>query len=127
MQPVNALGPLHQVALKATDLDASIAFYRDILRLRLIARFNPPGLAFFDLAGPRLMLSANSTQGTLYLAVGDIEAKSRELQAQGVTFEQLATMVHRDETGTFGRQGTEEWMAFFRDPGGNLLALAERR
>src|SRR5262249_34962163 len=112
---------------KATDLSASITFYHDILGLRLIARFDPPGLAFFDLAGTRIMLSANASEGTVYFAVADIDAKVKELQAQGIAFEQLPTMVHRDDTGTFGRKGAEEWMAFFRDPSGNRLALAERR
>ena len=36
---------LHQVAQRADDLDASVDFYRDVLGLRLIARFDPPGLA----------------------------------------------------------------------------------
>jgi hypothetical protein len=27
----------------------------------------------------------------------------------------------------FGKAGTEEWMAFFRDPSGNPLALVGRR
>ena len=62
-KPANGLGRLHQIALKATDLEASVAFYRDVLGLPLIARFDPPGLAFFDLDGTRLMLSANSIRG----------------------------------------------------------------
>ena len=33
----------------------------------------------------------------------------------------------RDDEGTFGPRGTEEWMAFFRDSEGNLLGLVERR
>jgi hypothetical protein len=36
-------------------------------------------------------------------------------------------MVHRDDTGTFGKKGNEEWMAFFKDPSGNLLGLVEKR
>jgi len=36
-------------------------------------------------------------------------------------------MRHRDDTGTFGMIGIEEWMAFFKDPDGNVLALASRR
>jgi len=125
--PANGLGRLHQIALRATDLDASVAFYRDVLGLPLIARFDPPGLAFFDLDGMRLMLSSNSTEATLYFAVADIHSKVNELQALGVGFEQLPTMIHRDDLGTFGEKGGEEWMAFFRDPSGNLLAVAERR
>jgi hypothetical protein len=36
-------------------------------------------------------------------------------------------MIHRDEAGEFGKKGVEEWMAFFRDPSGNMLALVEKR
>ena len=124
--PVNRLGRLHQVALKANDLEASVAFYRDLLALPLIARFEPPGLAFFDLDGTRLMLSSTASEGTLYFAVTDLVAIVADLAARGVTFMQPPALVHRDEAGTFGRKGGEEWMAFLRDPSGNLLGLAER-
>ena len=30
---------------------------------------------------------------------------------------------HRDEAGDFGKKGTEEWMAFFEDLDGKILAL----
>ena len=121
------LGRLHQVALKASDLDVSIAFYRDILNLRLVARFDPPGLAFFEVGGTRLMLSPTSNESTLYFGVDDLDAAVAELKARGVTFIQEPALVHRDAAGLFGRTGEEEWMAFFRDPGGNLLGLATRR
>ena len=32
-----------QVGLRATDPEASVVFYRDVLGLKLIARFDPPG------------------------------------------------------------------------------------
>lgn len=121
------MGRLHQVALKANDLDASIAFYRDLLALPFIARFDPPGLAFFDLDGTRLMLSAGASEGTLYFAVADLRAAVAALEAGGISFEQPPILIHRDDAGTFGKKGGEEWMAFFRDPSGNLLGLAERR
>jgi hypothetical protein len=35
--------------------------------------------------------------------------------------------VHRDDAGTFGAAGAEEWMVFFRDPDDNIVALVERR
>ena len=92
----------------------------------LIARFDPPGLAFFDLDGTRLMLSANSSEATLYFAVSDLDAMVAALEARGVAFAQPPALVHRDEAGTFGNKGGEEWMAFFRDPSGNLLGLAAR-
>jgi catechol 2,3-dioxygenase-like lactoylglutathione lyase family enzyme len=118
---------LHQVALKAPDLDASVAFYRDLLGLPLIARFDPPGLAFLDMDGTRLLLSPNSSEGTLYFAVADLDAAVAALEAKGLAFIQKPTLVHRDEAGQFGTASEAEWIAFFRDPGGNLLALAARR
>ncbi len=127
IKPTNALGHLHQVALKAKDLEASVVFYRDLLGLTLIARFDPPGLAFFDLDGTRLMLSAGASEGTLYFAVADLPAAVTALEAGGISFEQPPILIHRDEAGSFGKKGGEEWMAFFRDPSGNLLGLAERR
>jgi methylmalonyl-CoA/ethylmalonyl-CoA epimerase len=36
-------------------------------------------------------------------------------------------MIFRDDDGTFGDPGIEEWMAFFRDSEGNLVGLVERR
>lgn len=119
---------LHQVALVATNLDESAAFYRDTLGLPFIARFDPPGLAFFNLGGGvRLMLSATASAATLYFHVSDINSVVRKLTRRGVSFLQKPALVHRDDQGHFGKKGTEEWMAFFRDPSQNLLALVERR
>ena len=64
-----AVDKLHQVALQATNLDAAVNFYRDILGLRFITRFDPPGLAFFDMGGFRLLLSATASGATLYFRV----------------------------------------------------------
>ena len=73
------------------------------------------------------MLSPTASEGTLYFAVTDLAAIVADLEAHGVVFIQPPALVHRDETGTFGLKGGEEWMAFLRDPSGNLLGLAERR
>ncbi len=122
------LDKLHQVALTATDLDASVAFYRDVLGMRFIGRFDPPGLAFFALGGgARLMLSATASEATLYFLVDDLDRAFRSFQNRGVHFLQPPAMIHRDEAGELGKKGTEEWMAFFRDPSGNILALVEKR
>jgi methylmalonyl-CoA/ethylmalonyl-CoA epimerase len=118
---------LHQVALQAINLDAAVGFYRDVLGLRFIARFDPPGLAFFDMGGFRLLLSATASEATLYFRVDDIESAVKSLKKRGVSFLHPPAMIHRDDTGEFGKKGIEEWMAFFKDPSGNLLALTERR
>ena len=122
------LDKLHQVALTATNLDTAVEFYRDILGLKFVARFDPPGLAFFNLGGGlRLLLSATASQAALYFAVNDVDIAVRELKKRGVAFLGAPVMIHRDDDGNFGRKGNEEWMAFFRDPSGNLLGLVEKR
>ena len=123
-----ALDKLHQVALTATNLDLAVEFYRDVLGLKFIARFDPPGLAFFALSGgARLLLSATASQASLYFLVGSLDTAVRELKKRGVSFLQPPAMIHRDEAGNFARKGNEEWMVFLKDPSGNLLGLVERR
>lgn len=121
------VGPLHQVAQRADDLDASVAFYTEVLGLPLIARFDPPGLAFVALGDTRLLLERTTSSATLYLRVDDIHDAYRRLEERGVVFESEPHLIHRDEDATFGPAGQEEWMAFFRDPAGNVVALAARQ
>ncbi len=118
---------LRQAALGVGDLPRAVAFYRDILGLRLIASFDPPGLAFFDLGNVRLLLDRGAPSGLLYLEVPDIEVAWAELVAAGVTAEDPPHLIFPDDAGTFGPAGGSEWMAFFRDSEGNLVGLAERR
>ena len=124
------LGQLHQLALGATDLQRSVAFYRDQLGLHLFAEFDPPGLAFFELGDTRLLLEhaeePSPGHSVLYLRVSDLDAAYRTLRERGVAFTSEPHLIHRDEDGTFGPAGSEEWMAFLDDPDGNHLALAAR-
>jgi len=119
---------LRQVAQRTPDLSVAVPFYQDVLGLRHQATFEPPGLAFFDLGdGTRLLLDAGDDVPTalLYFAVDDIRAAAAELESAGVELESQPHLIHRHD-GTFDDDGVEEWMAFFRDPAGNLLALASR-
>lgn len=118
---------LHQVAQRAEDLERAVAFYRDTLGLRHIATFDPPGLAFFDLGGTRLLVERNAPSGLLYLGVGDIAAAWEALGAAGVELVDPPHVIFSDDTGMFGAAGEDEWMAFFRDSEGNLVGLVERR
>ena len=120
-------GALHQVAQHVDDLGRAVTFYRDMLGLPLIATFDPPGLAFFDLGGARLLLEAGAPSALLYLRVDDIDRRFDEMGAAGVTFEDEPHLIHRDDDGRFGPARNEEWMTFFRDSEQNLLALVERR
>jgi methylmalonyl-CoA/ethylmalonyl-CoA epimerase len=118
---------LHQIAQRAEDLDRAVEFYRDALGLHLIARFDPPGLAFFDLGNTRLLLERSAPTALLYLEVDDIEARFDELRAAGVELVGEPHLIFRDDDGLFGPPGGEELMAFFRDSEQNLLALAQRK
>ena len=118
---------LHQVALRVTDMDRAVAFYRDIVGLRLVARFDPPGLAFLDLGGVRLLLEAGAPASLLYLRVDDLEATRARLLDAGVVFVDEPHLIFSDTEGRFGPAGLGEWMTFFHDREGNLVALVERR
>ena len=127
-----ALGTIHQISLPSSDIERSVGFYRDKLGAKLITKFDPPGLAFFDFNGIRLLLSGMSSDtgsgsAALYFRVDDIEAAYQSLSTAGIKFEGEPQMIHRDAEGTFGTAGNEEWMAFFQDPDGNTLALASQR
>ena len=118
---------LHQIAQRAEDLDRAVGFYRDTLGAPFIARFDPPGLAFFDLGSTRLILNRGAPSALLYLEVEDVEAGSRSLAGRGVELVDEPHRIHTDEEGLFGPAGAEEWMVFFRDSERNMLALVERR
>ena len=99
-----------------------------MLGLALIARFDPPGLAFFDLGGgTRLLLEAGAPSSILYLGVSDVVTATEELRRAGVTIESEPDVIHVDHDGQFGPPGEAEVMSFFRDSEGNLVGLAGRR
>lgn len=114
------LEDIGQIALPVSDVDRAIAFYRDVLGMRFLFRA-PPGLAFFDCGGVRLMLDgpAASQAGqasVLYYRVDNLDAAFETLAARGVVFEAEPHLVAE-------LPDHELWMAFFRDPDHNLLAL----
>lgn len=121
------LQQVRQISLPVSDIARAVAFYRDVLGASFIASFDPPGIAFFDFAGLRLMLSPGEHGSVIYFSVDDIDAAVDALTGAGIVFDDAPQMIFRDDNGQFGPAGTEEWMAFFRDTEGNTLALTERR
>lgn len=118
---------IHQVGANYDNLDATDTFYSSVLGARRISRFDPPGILFYEFAGTRLIFEHNTHKATLYFWVDDLDASWRVLADRGVEFSTEPHLIHRDDEGVFDNPGTEEWMAFFMDPGGNTLALATRR
>ena len=114
---------MSQVALHVDDLDAAIAFYRDILGVPFIAQAGPQ-LAFFDCDGVRLMLESSAggdgARCTLYFEVPALDRRYTELQRRGVVFDGPPQVIH-------SATDYELRMAFFRDPAGNQLALMAER
>ena len=110
---------LGQVSRSVSDIVRSESWYRDVLGLSHLYTFGT--LAFFDCGGTRLMLSQGEAlqpaESLLYLRVPDIGAAHRSLEARGVEFINAPHMIHRHE------DGTEEWMAFFKDPDDRPLAI----
>jgi len=114
------LSQIGQIALPVHDLDQAVEFYRDALGLPFL--FRVPNLAFFDCGGVRLLLSTPERAGDerhasiIYFSVPDIEAAHQALLDRGVPFEDAPHVIARMET-------YDLWMAFFRDPSGNLLGI----
>jgi methylmalonyl-CoA/ethylmalonyl-CoA epimerase len=98
------LGEIGQIGLTVSDLEKAVTFYREVLGIRrlMLSRPEKPDSERFGCA--------------LYFKVADIHSTRDELAARGVAFEvephRLAKMPDH-----------ELWMAFFRDPDSNLLAL----
>jgi len=121
------LDRIQQIAVYARDLDEAISFYRDTLGARFLEKYDPPGLAFFDFSGTRVLLEKTGPKATLYFWVDDIDSAFAELRSKGIKFNGEPHLIHRDDAGVFGKAGEDEWMAFFLDPSGNVLALATRK
>ena len=118
--PIQNIG---QIAIRARDLPAAVAFYRDVLGLDYL--FEAGTLAFFMCGDVRLMLgvpendAVDHESSTVYFRVPDLQAAYEELSERGARFV--------DEPHLIAELPDHElWMAFFRDPDGNLMAPHER-
>lgn len=116
------LGPIGQVGRHVRDVARAEEWYRTVLGLPHLYTFGD--LAFFDCGGVRLFLSKGEDSAgqarepsILYFRVPDINAAYDELTARGVAFQGAPHMIFRHDSGL------EEWMAFFSDPDGHLLAI----
>jgi catechol 2,3-dioxygenase-like lactoylglutathione lyase family enzyme len=109
---------LSQLSRRVEDLARARAFWRDTLQIPELYAF--PGLAFFDLGPIRLMLKETGTRDEadiLYLATSDIAAAHADLSDRGASMTGTPHLIHTHP------DGTQEWMAFFKDDEGRDLAL----
>ena len=114
------LNEIGQIALTVASLDEARAFYRDVLGMQFL--FDAGSMTFFQCGSVRLLIGA-AEPGTaaggntiLYFCVPDIQAAAATLHDKGVAFFQEPHLVAR-------MKSHDLWIAFFKDPAGNPLAL----
>ena len=120
-----SIGPsltrIGQIFVNVKDLERAIAFYRDVLGMTFLFQA-PPGMAFFDCEGIRLMLGVadrselDHPASIIYYKVGDIERVYEVFKARGVEFVVPPHLVAPMPT-------YDLWLADFKDSEGNFLAL----
>ncbi|MXX91839.1 MAG: VOC family protein [Chloroflexi bacterium] len=112
-----------QISISVTDVDRAVEFYRDTLGIDFL--FQVPGtnpMAFFNCAGTRLYINQpeNPEHATgssvIYFTVDSAHEAAEELKSKGVQLESEPHIIHQTENFTL-------WMAFFKDPDGNLMSL----
>jgi len=98
-----------------SDMERSIAFYRDVLGFRLVsrdyvARFDLDGVLFELVPNPPGSALHGNGNARLSLGVANMQQAKRDLQTKGV-----ATTPVKQEPGGV--------LSYFKDPDGNELCL----
>jgi catechol 2,3-dioxygenase-like lactoylglutathione lyase family enzyme len=114
-----AVAAIDHVYYWTRDMDASVAFYRDVVGLPLVRR-SGDAWAEFDAGPVRLALHGTDDQapgsGTAVFRVDDLDAERAALESRGAAFDAFV-----GEVEGFARFAT------FRDPDGNPVQLIEYR
>jgi catechol 2,3-dioxygenase-like lactoylglutathione lyase family enzyme len=110
-----------------TDPDRAKAFYGGQLGLRLVS--DEQYALVFDAGGTMLRVQkVNEVPQAKYTTLGwnvpDIAATVEELSKAGVEFEHYG-MPGQDEKGIWTPPGSNAKIAWFKDPDGNILSLAQ--
>ena len=113
------LSTIGQIAITVKEVDRAIAYYRDVLGMKLL--FQVPNMGFFACDGVRLMITGaekpdEQHSSVIYFKVSNIQKAFESLWQRGVPFEGEPHLLAR-------MPDHDLWMAFFRDPDRNLLAL----
>jgi predicted enzyme related to lactoylglutathione lyase len=119
------LSEIGQIAITVGDVSKALPFYRDALGLTFL--FSPaPTLAFLSAGSVRIMLSTPQGAGAvgsnsiLYFKVAGIDAVYEAIVSRGATADHEPEFVVK-------MPDHELWIAFVRDPDGNLVGLMEEK
>ena len=113
--------------IAVTDLAAARRFYADTLGLRISEEY---GLMWLHHPGDRMTLVYEQPAATpasytvLNFEVEDIDEAVAGLTEHGVTLERYDDL-QQDAHGIFREEGP--FIAWFRDPSGNILSVLEER
>ncbi|NIJ64988.1 catechol 2,3-dioxygenase-like lactoylglutathione lyase family enzyme [Sphingomonas leidyi] len=116
------IGPVGQISRRVGDIAAARHWYGDVLGLEHLYSFGD--IAFFDCGGVRLFLTQEGDgaegESVIYFTVSDIRLAHCALESAGIEFSAAPHLIHRHQ------DGTEEWMAFFKDNEDRTLAILAR-
>jgi predicted enzyme related to lactoylglutathione lyase len=120
-----AVGELGQVHISVTDVEASVAFYRDVLGIPHQFTVQGQPMAFFQSGDVRLYLGVPTdpqyrSRCVLYFNVDDLDAEVERLEGEGVTIHDRPHVVHRDGS-------SELWMSGLQDPDGHHIILMQTK
>jgi predicted enzyme related to lactoylglutathione lyase len=121
----HAVGPIKQVSVTVSNVEQSLAFYRDVLGLSFLFSAGP-NLAFLTDGSVRIMLTTPQGAGAvgansiLYFGVSEIETAYQAIVARGAAEERSPQLAAR-------MPDHELWIGFVRDPDGNLVGLMEEK
>jgi methylmalonyl-CoA/ethylmalonyl-CoA epimerase len=116
---------IRQIALGCIELDRATEFYKQLLQCEPLAIFDPPGFAFFDMGGTRLLLEVGGPASLIYLDVSDVISETERLRSLGIKVVTEPHIVFPDPQGIFDEPGNE-WMSFIEDSEGNMVGLMSR-
>ena len=113
------LDRIGQIALTVVDLAAAKRFYGETLGMKFL--FDAGTMAFYQCGDIRLLIGLSETPITpagtiLYFKVDELEAVCSALKGQGVELMQDAHLIAK-------MPDHDLWMAFVKDPSGNVLGL----
>jgi methylmalonyl-CoA/ethylmalonyl-CoA epimerase len=114
------LSQIGQISLTVDNIDNAEHFYGETLGLDKLYRFGD--LVFFDCSGVRLFItksekgSFSPESSVLYFKTTDIANAFKEMKSKGVSFIHEPHLISEMEDHDL-------WMAFFKDPSGNTLAI----
>jgi predicted enzyme related to lactoylglutathione lyase len=125
MNPALRLSEIGQIALTVSDVAAAKEFYHRVLGLRFLFAAGPK-LAFLAAGDVRLMLTSEGgaeragKNSVLYFRTPAVAATHAAVLERGAKDERGPQLVAK-------MPDHELWMAFVRDPDGNLIGLMEER